>query len=143
MKGDPIPDQDHISRYCSATRCTEKGQVTGVAFQLRPTDEHLSVNWLEFLQLANRQEEISEVRRILSSKLGLGAEAKIAVLNVGEILNYVRIQSPDRRNLSVLHDPKEDDPSHSGICGYQYEDHLIADLIAEIVQTTYPAREPN
>jgi hypothetical protein len=143
MKGDLIPHKDHISRYCSATQCTEQEQVTGVAFQLRPTDEHLSVNWLEFLRLTNRQAEIREVRRILSSKLKLGSKAKIAILNVGEVINYVRMQSPDSRNLGVLHDPEENDPSHSGIYGYRYEDHLIADLIAEVVQTTYPARVPN
>lgn len=141
MKGDPVPNKDHICRYCSATQCTEKGQVTGAAFQLRTIDENLSVNWLEFLRLANRQEQISEVRRVLS--LTLVAKAKIAVLNVGEILNYVRTQSPDSRNLSVLHNPEEDDPSHSAIYGFRYDDYLIADLIAEVVQATYPAREPN
>ncbi|OGW12311.1 MAG: hypothetical protein A3G93_15460 [Nitrospinae bacterium RIFCSPLOWO2_12_FULL_45_22] len=140
MKGDLIPDRDYISRYCSAMQCTEEGQVTGAAFQIRPSDKYLSVNWLEFLCLGNRQEEIREVRRILSSKLTLGAKAKIAVLNVGNILNYVRSQSPDSRNLSVFHEPEENDPSHSGIYGLQSEDHLIADLIAEIVQETYPAR---
>ena len=71
----------------------------------------------------------------------LGVKAKIAVLNVGEIINYVRTKSPDARNLSVLHEPKEDDPSHSGIYGFRYDDHLIADLIAETVQEIYPARE--
>ncbi len=139
MKGDPIPDQDHISRYCSAMHCTENGQVTGTAFQLRQIEECLSVNWLEFFHLADRQEEIREVRKVL--RLKLGAKAKIAVLNVGETIKYVRTQSPDARNLSMLHEPEEDDPSHSGIYGFQYDDHLIADLIAEMVQETYPARE--
>jgi len=41
----------------------------------------------------------------------------------------------------MLHEPEEDDPSHSGIYGFQYDDRLIADLIAEMVQETYPARE--
>ena len=139
MKGDPIPDQDHISRYCSAMHCTENGQVTGTAFQLRQIEECLSVNWLEFFHLADRQEEIREVRKVL--RLKHGAKAKIAVLNVGETIKYVRTQSPDARNLSMLHEPEEDDPSHSGIYGFQYDDHLIADLIAEMVQETYPARE--
>ena len=71
----------------------------------------------------------------------LGAKAKIAVLNVGEIINYVHTQSPDARNLKVLCEPEEDDPSHSGIHGFRYDDHLIAELIAETVQEIYPARE--
>lgn len=35
MKNDPVPENDNISRYCSATHITEDGQITGTAFQLR------------------------------------------------------------------------------------------------------------
>ena len=62
MKGDPVPDQDHICRYCSTVRCTENGQVTGTAFRPRQADEYLSVNWLEFFHLADQQDEIQEIR---------------------------------------------------------------------------------
>ena len=146
MTGDIVPTEDHISRYCSPLRCTEEGQVTGAAFQLREIDEYLSVNWLEYLQQAIWQEKIQEVRRVLNSKLRLTANAKIAVLNVGDIIDHVRTKSPDHRNLSVLHEPIEDDPSqeddlsHSGIYGFKYEDPMIGDLIAEVVQETYPAK---
>ena len=80
MKGDPLPEQDHISRYCFAIHCTENGKVTWTAFQLRQIDDYLSVNWMEYLRLDHRQEEIGEIRKILSSKLTLGAKAKIAVV---------------------------------------------------------------
>ena len=141
MTGDPVPIHNHISRCCFASKCTEEGQVTGAAFQLREgVDKYLSVNWLEYLQQANRQEEIQEVRRVLNSKLRLTANAKIAVLNVGDILDHVRTNSPDNRNLNVLHEPIEDDPSHSGIYGFKYEDPMIGDLIAQVVQETYPAQ---
>jgi len=140
VKGDPLPDQDHICRYCSVTKFTEDGLITGAAFQLRPSHKYLSVNWLEFFQLADRQEQIGEVRKSL--RLKPGAKAKLAVLNVEEIVNFVHTQSPDARKLRVLHEPEENDPSHSGIYGFGYNDHLIADLIAETVQECYPAIEP-
>jgi len=140
MKGDSVPKRDHISRYCSGMRCTEEGQVTGAAFLPREDEEYLSVNWLEFLKLNNRQEEIQEVRRVLDSKLTLGTRAKIAVLSVGEILEYVLTQSPDSRELNVLHEPEETDPSHSGISGFQHDDDLIADLIVDVIQETCPAK---
>jgi hypothetical protein len=70
----------------------------------------------------------------------VGTQAKIAVLNVGKIREYIRTESPDNRNLSVLHEPLEDDPSHSGIYNLHNDDSLIADLIAEVVQETYSAR---
>ena len=54
MKSNPVPEQDHISRYASAMRCTEDGEVTGAAFMLRHNEEFLSVNWLEFFHLDNR-----------------------------------------------------------------------------------------
>lgn len=139
MKGDLLPDQDHICRYCSATKFTENGLITGAAFQLRPVDKYLSVNWLEFFQLADRHEQIREVRKVL--RLKPGARAKLAVLNVEEIVNFVHTQSPDARKLRVLHEPIENDPSHSGIYGFGCDEHLIADLIAETVQETYPAKQ--
>ena len=142
MKGDPIPGEDHISRYCSRMHLTEDGEVTGTAFMLRPNDEYLSVNWREFLNLPEREDQIRQVRRLLSLTLKLRKTARIAVLNVGEIIDYVRAQTPDSRILSVLHDPEEADPSHSGVYGYGLEDPLIADLIKELILETYPAREP-
>lgn len=138
MKGDNLPLQDHICRYCKGSTIGENGRINGAAFQLRPEEESLSVNWLEFLRLANREHEIREV---LSSKLKLTASAKIAVLNVGEVINYVHTESPDSRFLKISHDPGINDPSHSGVYGYQYEDKLIADLIAEVAHEVHPAHE--
>ncbi len=140
MKGDALPQQDHVSRYCKGTACTEDGQVTGAAFQLRQNEEYLSVNWLEYLQQPHREEEIREIRRILSSKLALGHSARIAVLNVGQTISFVRAESPDGRNLRILHDPKQNDPSHSGIYDLRHDDDLIAELMAEVVREIYPAR---
>lgn len=73
MKGEKVPEQNHVSRYCSAIRCTESGEVTGAAFQLRAqVEDFLSVNWLEFLQISSRDEQINEIRKVLSSKLKVG-----------------------------------------------------------------------
>ncbi|MCI0558233.1 MAG: hypothetical protein MN733_07035 [Nitrososphaera sp.] len=140
MKGDPIADSEHISRYCGGSQVNEDGTINGVAFRVRLGDEFLSVNWLEFLHLSNRDAEIQEIRRVLNSKLHFGAAARIALLNVRELLQYVSTESPDRRNLQVRHEPEPDDPSHSGIFNLATDDDLIADLIAQVVQETYPAR---
>jgi len=107
---------------------------------LRTTDESLSVNWLEFLNSLNRENEITELRRIYAAKLCVGARAKIALLNVGEVCENVLTESPDRRKLEVLHDPETDDPSHSGIYNLKQDDELIAELILEAIRETYSAR---
>lgn len=137
MRGDRLPAQDHISRYCRPKTLQEDGQPSRASFMLRPDEEFLSVNWLQYFDLPDRQAQITQVRQAI--RLKLQAKAKIAVLNVGGILNRVHRNSD--RVLAVLHEPEQDDPSHSGIHGYRHEDDLVADLIAEEVRETYPARE--
>ena len=71
----------------------------------------------------------------------MGLHAKIAVLHVGEVHEKVLTESPHGRNLEVLHDPTDNDRSHSGIYGLQQDDELIAELILETIHETYPARK--
>ena len=146
MKDDPIPDQDHIARYCSFQKLAG-GLPQPTAFMLKrdrpgsPTEESLSVNWLEYLECPDRISEIAEIRRIYHETFDVGAQAKMAVLNVGEVREKVRTESPDRRILQVLHDPIEPkDPSHSGIYNLRQNDRVIAELIAETVLESYSAR---
>jgi len=139
MKGEKIPAPDHIARFCRPMQVSD-GQIQAVAFMLRPGEESLSVNWLEFLNCSNRDSEITEIRNIYSAKLNVGARAKLAVINVGEVCEKVLTESPDRRNVEVLHDPMDDDPSHSGIYNLEPDGELIAELILETVRETYPAR---
>ncbi len=139
MKGEKIPDPDHIARFCRPMQVSD-GQIQAVAFMFRPGEESLSVNWLEFLNCSNRDSEITEIRNIYSVKLNVGARAKLAVINVGEVCEKVLTESPDRRNVEVLHDPMDDDPSHSGIYNLEPDGELIAELILETVRETYPAR---
>lgn len=140
MKGDPVPNPHHIARYCGGTQINEDGSISGAAFRLRAGEEFLSVNWLEFLYRTTR-DEIGEIRRVLGAKLRLGATAKIAVLGVGQLRRYVHSESPDKRDLRVLHEPElPGDPSHSGVFNVFPDDDLIADLIAEIVQETHPVK---
>jgi hypothetical protein len=139
MKGDKIPDQHHIARYCKPMQVAD-GQIQATVFMLRENEESLSVNWLEFLNCSSREGEIAELRRIYSTKLSVGARAQIAVLNVGEVCNKALTESSDSRNLEILHDPLENDPSHSGIYNIRNDDELIAELILETVLETYPAR---
>jgi len=140
MKGDTVPDQHHIARLCNPKHI-DNGFIQATAFMLRVSEESLSVNWLEFLNCLSRKREIAELRNIYSKKFTkVGGRAQIAVLNVGEIREKVLTESPDRRNLKVLHDPEVNDPSHSGIYNLKQDDELIAEMILETVRETYPAR---
>jgi hypothetical protein len=143
MKGDEIFDQDHVSRYCSPIHAPD-GNIQATAFMLRQVDENLSVNWLEYFKCSSRESEIAELRKVYSAKnLIIKVNGKIAVLNVGEVRETVLAGSPDGRKLEILHDPEENDPSHSGIYNLKHDDEMIAELILETVRENeiYPARK--
>jgi len=146
MLDDQVPPTDHISRYCPKKHIVGD-RISGAAFELRgPTEQreaetYLSVNWLELLCLAGRDDEVAEVRRVFASKLRMHKRDRIVVGQVGEIIENVLTGSPDGRRLTVVHEPEGHDPSHSGIYGLHVEDDLLyGELIAEVCQEAYPAR---
>lgn len=146
MKGDKIPDQDHVARYCKPTQVSD-GEIQATAFMVRSVDKHLSVNWLECFKCDSRENEIAELRKIYSEKFkNIRPSAKIAILNVGEVCEKVLKESSDRRRIEILHDPTPPtpfhtgDPSHSGIYNLRNDDEFIAELIVEAVRETHPAR---
>ncbi len=139
MSGDPVPDQDNISRYCKPKTLGKDGRPSRTSFMLRQDEDYLSVNWLEYFGDIGQEAQLDQIRRHIT--LSLAATGKFAILNVGRTLERVHTNS-DKQNVAVLHEPTPEDRSHSGIHGYSYEDDLVADLIAEAVQETYPTREP-
>ena len=44
MTGDPLPDDDHVARYCKRSSVDEHGMPMASSFQLRSGEQHLSVN---------------------------------------------------------------------------------------------------
>jgi hypothetical protein len=140
MKGQAIPDSDHVGRYCKAST-VENGEISAAAFMMRETEEYLSVNWLEVLKSPSRASQIRDLQKLYTKKLKVGATARIAILNVGTLRTKVERESPDSRLLRVLHEPEEpDDPSHAGIYEIPHDDEIIAELIAQVVLEKYPAR---
>jgi hypothetical protein len=140
MKGQAIPDSDHVGRYCKAST-VENGEISAAAFMMRETEEYLSVNWLEQLNRSDRAIQIRDLQSLYATKLRVGTAARIAVLNVGALRDKVERESPDGRLLRVLHEPEEpDDPSHAGIYEIPHDDEMIAELIAQVVLEKYPAR---
>lgn len=140
MKGDRLPPQDHIARYCGGRQISEDGLIASTAFHLRRGEIYLSVQWLESLEQPYRTATMREVRRVLGLSLNMGSTGRIAVLSVGEVCTHVEQASGFA--ISVLHEPFPDDPSHSGIHDTAQDEDLIAELIAEKVQETHPAIEP-
>jgi hypothetical protein len=136
MKGDPLPGKDHISRYC-APKTAPDGQPTGASFMLRKAEEFLSVNWMEHFGATGQKAQIAKIREHI--ELSLAKFGLFAVLNVGRVID--QIQRFGEKKLAILHEPTQGDPSHCGVHGYQHEDLLVAELIAEMVIEIYPSRQ--
>ena len=141
MKGDPLPPEDHVSRYCKFKALSEAGQPLGSAFDLREdrNEKYLSVSWLEYFGRLELEKLLQEVRDhfVLTPK----RSARYAILNVGDTINFINENS--ERNIEITHEPSDSDPSHSGIRGYSYEDEMIGDLIAQKVISIHPAIAPH
>ena len=85
-----------------------------------------------------KKDEMRGVVDIFSQKLHLGASAKIAVLNVGDVCSYVKEAS--EFSIRFLHEPDPLDPAHSGIHDTIQDEMLIGELIAEKVGDTHPVK---
>jgi hypothetical protein len=151
MKGDPLPNADHILRYAGGSTIDD-GTVTGTAFlwsKAGPDDAGLSVNWMEKFE-GTTEERVQRVRDL--ARLTYGATAKLAQLNVARVKTHVAAEAPDTI-LDIIEDPLPakdaypEDPSHAAIANLPDEDtpaaELIGDLIAECVEAIYPARKPS
>lgn len=141
VQGDTIPDTDHVARYCPPRTLNEAGTPTGSAFRVKTDEPFLSVDWLEHTSGTDMAGRVSAVRLALATTLKFAKNAKLAVLNVGEIRDSVTRKSPDARCLRVAHEPDEKNPHHAGIHNLEASDDIIADLIAEVVRECYPARD--
>jgi hypothetical protein len=108
----------------------------------RPADEYLSTNWLECTGALSRADQLTVIRQHLTNKLKLKASGRLAVLHLQTLIDHVISGTPDARMLSAHHELiLSSDPSHSGIYGYPADDHLIADLIAQVVEEVHNAIE--
>ena len=151
MKGEAVPDPDHVARYVRRSH-VDDGRVVGNAFlrKRNPNEPAPSVHWLEVLA-GQVHDQIAEVRR--RNRLGKGAMAVFARLNVGRTRRYVADNDADHRQIAFIHDPLDakppehplDDPSHALIEGLPHPDdtpeaEAIGDLICETVLDTFPAR---
>jgi len=142
MKGDVLPDSDHVTRLCGYAQLGADGRPEATAFLPRSGETFLSVNWLEQLKLNSRYEEVSEVLRVLRTKRSIGTQAKLALLNVGYSRAAVAAGTFDQLIIHYLHEPEIQPPdsSHSGIYNIPEYDNTAAELLAMSVEALYPTR---
>ena len=138
MNGDPLPDQDHVTRYCSPMR-VENGLPLAVAFEPREQDQFLSVNWLEYWGELDLDASLDQVRKELQRDLQVKNEGRLAVLNVSEV--KLAIEQVTRRPSSITHQPTTTMESHAGVFGFARSDFEVAVELARIArpENVFPA----
>ena len=165
MKGDVIPDENHVLRYCKPKYVS---QVNGLperdAFRLEPgDDETLSVNWVEYFDaavaMATREERevaVARVREVI--QLGLGVTGAFALFRVEDVKRAV--ETGGGANPYVEHDPKDSqpasgrwpargpDPSHALVHGFPEDDYGVGVELRSLVTADrdlnlFPGRIPS
>ena len=109
----------------------------------------VSVNWLEYFGVPERDQQIAEVRKtFLRKKLALGTNAKFAVVPVGSTVQHVSNETHGERKISILEEPEAppefeyEDYSHCGIHGIRKDDeNTVCKYISEKVLGTLSAKE--
>jgi hypothetical protein len=149
--GAPLDNDHHVLRYVRG-RHVDNGEVDGEAFLARRDKDAdgLSVNWLEWFS-GSLEDQVAGARG--AARLTYKSTDRLARLNVGRSINFVRENHPEHLKLSFIHDPlpaegkHAADPSHSLIVGAPFEDapdaELLGDLIAQsVLSPVFPARAP-
>lgn len=136
-----LPADDHVVRYVRPTHI-EEDEVDAGAFILRPSEEYLSVNWLEKLR-GDRQRQLDTLRGLL--RLRLARNGRLATLNVGRTKAFLL---SNRHPIDVISDPlpatelHPADSSHAGITNVPSpQDHstavFVGALLAQCVEPPF------
>jgi hypothetical protein len=133
-KGMQLPATDHVVRHVPWTRLRkdEEDNVLGLlpeAFQLRPEELGLSVNWLEYYP-GNRGDQIKAVAKDIRSGRGIGPKSGFAIGNVGTLCTSCKDYGAP---LKVVFSPTKRLLSHSLIKNLRDDDLALLSLIAEDV----------
>ncbi|MFZ0590093.1 MAG: hypothetical protein WAM39_06405 [Bryobacteraceae bacterium] len=132
-RGKNLPDEDHVMRYVPWTRLLkdEDENVLGFlpqAFQLRPEEDYLSVNWLQYYD-GNRDTQIRlSVWAIRDTfEKPLGAKSAFAIGNVAQVK---KIFQACGSRVRIVHEPVPKNPGHSGIRQLPRDDLTLLEALA-------------
>lgn len=126
-----MPDEDHVMRYVpwGRLRRDEDDNVLGFnpdAFELRPGEESLSVDWMEFFSdPATRERDAVWAMR---KTRGVGAKSAFAIGNVGKIKETCLVRGA---KIRIVYEPEANNPAHSAIRRLPRDDIILLAALAE------------
>ena len=134
MNNQPLPDNDHISRYCKPSHIGQNGMLLPAAFLPRAGEDYPSVNWLEYFGTGDLGDAIEQVREAFRRKnYRVKSNGRFAVLEIGAVKAV-------EDTLHIKHLPSTNDGSHAGIFG-DLTSNTATELATLAGQALYPAIE--
>ena len=106
---------------------------------MRRGETYLSLNCLDLFEIVDRVEQLRRLRGVLKRKMTIRSRHRLSIINVG----YTKRDAVAHGySLDFRHRPEADDETHCGLDGFEYNDEVIQDLIAECVTDVVSAFEP-
>jgi hypothetical protein len=137
-----LPNEDHVMRYVpwGKLRKDEDDKVLGFlgeAFKLKPDEDALSVNWLEYFD-GDRETKIHESVKTFRSTLKVGSKSAFGIGNVSKIKEVCLAGGASVR---IVYEPEDNNKSHSSIRRLPREDVMLlealaADAFAELIHNS-------
>ncbi|QMU55838.1 MAG: hypothetical protein GKS04_01360 [Candidatus Mycalebacterium zealandia] len=125
-----IPDANHVLRYCRPSK-VDNGVPQESAFEFRPRENYLSVNWMEHNpKITSPDKQIEAIRQFIIKKnsLTLSGNGRFARANVGKVKNLIE-------GSNVVSKSQRIDPSYAGIVVSRDEDRHKTLELANIIKT--------
>lgn len=126
-----LPDEDHVMRHVpwKKLRRDEDDNVLGFlpqAFELRPDEEALSVNWVEFFSdpATRVRDSVWAMRKARDA----GGKSAFGIGNVGKIKETCLARGI---RVRILHEPRGNEPAHAGIRRLPPDDLTLLAALAE------------
>ena len=134
-KNHPLSATDHVARHApwARLRKDEDNNVLGLlpeAFELRPDEPGLSVNWLEYFA-GTRSDQLQAIVKDLRAKRTLGLQSAFGIGNVGELESQCKDYDVP---VKVVYWPTDGNLSHSRILGTKDQLDLMALIADEVFQ---------
>ena len=127
-----IGGRDHVARHCSPMNMGQNGTTLHGAFQIKKSEQFLSVSWVEYFGKPSMEENMAGVRRTVGLHRDINRkDARFAVIGVERAKRTV--MNKHGKILAFKDLQERHFPSHSGIYGYGPRDMRIAHTLAELV----------
>ena len=131
MTGSKLPPDDHVVRYVRGRLIhkDDDDNVLGIfpqALELRPSEQFLSVTWLEHFS-SDYEQGLSKSAEAIRRQLNVRRKDGFAVGGVGQIH---QICSDFDIRVRILHEPEQENSGHSALRGLPRDDMRLLDLLA-------------